>query len=260
MTARKRRIDLWLVERGFADTRHRAQALLLAGKVLVNQQKVEKPGQLVDPEAEIRVLEELRFASRGGLKLQAALDHFRIQVSGRVCADLGASTGGFTDCLLQNGARAVHAYDVGKGQMAWKLRQDPRVWIHDEFNVRDITFEDLPEQVSLATVDLSFISLTKVLLPLTTAMRLRFELWQDRPEALRQELLLLVKPQFEVGKGEVGKGGIVRDPAKRQKVLRSIEDFAMRTGLEAMGSMPAPIPGWKGNQEFLLYLRIPPVL
>ena len=200
----KKRIDQLLVERGLAESRHKAQALLIGGQVLVNQQKVEKPGQPVDPGAEIRILNADRYVSRAGAKLQAALEHFGIAAAGRVCADLGASTGGFTDCLLQSGAQEVHAFDVGEGQLDWRLRTDPRVVVHDGFNVRHISSQDLPRTVSLVTLDLSFISITKVLVPLRNALT-------GCGRTFPVDLILLVKPQFEVGKGLVGKGGIVRN-------------------------------------------------
>jgi 23S rRNA (cytidine1920-2'-O)/16S rRNA (cytidine1409-2'-O)-methyltransferase len=249
----KRRIDLLLVERGLADSRHKAQALLLAGQILVNEQKIEKPGQLVDPEAEIRVLHQLPYVSRAGGKLQAALDYFQIPVEGRVCADLGASTGGFTDCLLQRGACKVYAFDVGKGQLAWKLQSDARVIIHDEFNVRNLGPDDLPG-VSLVTMDLSFISVTRVLPVLRDS--LRYSSAKRECQRLPVDVIVLVKPQFEVGKGEVGKGGIVRDHAKRLKALETVEQFAAQEGFQISGSTPSPVPGAQGNLEFLLYLQL----
>ncbi len=252
----RRRIDQLLVERGLAESRHKAQALLLAGKVLVGEQKVDKPGRMVDPEAPIRILSTLPFASRAGMKLQAALDEFHISAKGRVCADLGASTGGFTDCLLQNGARLVYAFDVGRGQLAWKLQSDPRVVVRDEFNVRNITSRDLPDEISLVTVDLSFISLTKVITPLKDAIAEKRASWKDRPAGSSADLILLVKPQFEVGRGEVGKGGIVRDPSRRRQALESVGTYAESAGLRVVGSIPSPVPGTKGNEEFLLYLRL----
>lgn len=256
----KQRIDLILVEQGFAETRQKARALLLAGKVLVDEQKIDKAGYLVKPDSEICVRGELPFASRAGAKLQAALDHFRIIVKDRVCADFGASTGGFTDCLLQNGARAVHAFDVGKGQIAWKLRSDPRVVVWDEFNVRNISAGDLPEEVSLITIDLSFISLTKILKPLKAALLIKREEWKNPLVAFQVDLVLLVKPQFEVGKGQVGKGGIVRAPEQQRKALQSVREFAKGEGYHVVGSIPSPIKGSKGNQEFLLYLQLFPDL
>lgn len=248
-----------LVERGFAESRHKAQALLLAGQVLVNEQKVEKAARLVEADATIRILGEMPFVSRAGAKLQAALDHFRIVVAGRICADLGSSTGGFVDCLLQNGALSVHAYDVGVGQLAWKLRSDPRVVIHGNCNVRFLTAQHLPEQVSLVTVDLSFISLTKILVPVRNALLERTTAWAQRPADFRVDLVLLVKPQFEAGKGEVGKGGIVRDQAKQLVALAAVERFAAASGFIVCGDLPSPVSGAKGNREFLLHLQLVPV-
>jgi 23S rRNA (cytidine1920-2'-O)/16S rRNA (cytidine1409-2'-O)-methyltransferase len=256
----KRRIDHLLVERGCAESRQKAQAIILAGQVLVDEQKVEKPGQLVAPGSAIRVIGRLPFVSRAGVKLQAALDCFQIPVAGRICADLGASTGGFTDCLLQAGARLVHAFDVGKGQIDWKLRSDLRVVVRDRFNVRNITAHDLPLQISLVTADLSFISLAKILPPLSQALRDRSSEWKDRPDAFHVDLVLLVKPQFEVGKGEVGSGGIVRAPEKRLQAVAHVESSATRQGYEVVGKIPSPISGARGNQEFLLYLRLFPDL
>ncbi len=230
--------------------------MLIAGQVLVSEQKIIKPGQTVPLDAVIRILGTQQYASRSGAKLEAALDHFHIAVEGRICTDLGASTGGFTDCLLQRGARQVYAFDVGRGQLNWRLRSDPRVVVREGFNVRFIKGGDLPPAVSLITADLSFISLTKVLEPLHAALR---ELRGPAFEAAAGpvHVVLLVKPQFEVGKGEVGKGGIVRDPARRAAALSSVESFALRIGYRSMGSIPSPIAGAEGNQEFLLYLRLP---
>jgi 23S rRNA (cytidine1920-2'-O)/16S rRNA (cytidine1409-2'-O)-methyltransferase len=257
----KKRIDLLLVERGVAESRHKAQALLLAGQILVGEQKVEKPGQLVDPNAEIRVLRQLPFVSRAGAKLQAALDHFQISVAGRVCADLGASTGGFTDCLIQNGASRVYAFDVGKGQLAWKLRSDHRVFVRDEFNVRNLGPKDLSE-VSFVSIDLSFISVSKILPALRESL-LAGRISSDPgfpEEGERHELpvdvIVLVKPQFEVGKGEVGKGGIVRDQAKRIRALEVVEESARDAGFRDLGSIVSPVPGAEGNREFLLHLKL----
>jgi 23S rRNA (cytidine1920-2'-O)/16S rRNA (cytidine1409-2'-O)-methyltransferase len=251
----KRRIDLVLVDRGFAESRHKAQALLLAGQVLVDEQKVEKPGQLIDAEAAIRILHQLPFASRAGAKLQAALHYFQISVAEKVCADLGASTGGFTDCLLQNGARTVHAFDVGRGQLAWHLRSDPRIVVRDAFNVRNLNPGDIPAEVSFVCMDLSFISVTKILPALKDAILLN----GPAPREGRQtavDVIILVKPQFEVGKGEVGKGGIVRDPGKRLEALEGVAEFARQMGFRVLGSIPSPITGAQGNQEFLLYVQL----
>jgi 23S rRNA (cytidine1920-2'-O)/16S rRNA (cytidine1409-2'-O)-methyltransferase len=252
----KRRIDLLLVEHGLAESRHRAQALLLAGQILVDGQKIEKPGHLTDSKAQIRVLRQSPFVSRAGAKLKAALNHFQISVAGRVCADLGASTGGFTDCLLQNGARQVIAFDVGKGQLAWKLQSDPRVVIRDQFNVRRIGAADLPDDISVISIDLSFISVTKVLPALKEALSQKRGLAKREYPQLDIDVIVLVKPQFEVGKGEVGRGGIVRDSAKRNQALETVQQFAQQTGFRVIGSMPSPVPGAEGNQEFLLYLRV----
>lgn len=253
----KRRIDLVLVERGFAESRHKAQALLLAGQVLVEEQKIEKPGALIGPDAQIRVLCQLPFASRAGAKLQAALSHFNIPVAGKACVDLGASTGGFTDCLLQNGAGSVHAFDVGKGQLAWKLQSDARVFVRDEFNVRKLSPADLPDNIALVSIDLSFISVTKILPALKDALSSSRALAKQECREPTVDVIVLVKPQFEVGKGEVGKGGIVRDPEKRLKALEGVAEFAARTGFRVLGSISSPVPGAKGNQEFLLHLQLP---
>ena len=260
MKAGKRRIDQLLVERGLVESRQRAQALILAGQVLADEQKIEKPGQAVDVNAAIRLLGQLPFVSRAGTKLNAALDHFQIRVQDRICADLGASTGGFTDCLLQRGAREVHAFDVGRGLLDWRLRTDARVVIHDGFNVRTLAAQDLPAGVSLITIDLSFISVTKILIPLRDALRARFVLDHARPGPDFADVIVLVKPQFEVGKGEVGKGGIVRNPQKQLQALNAVVEFAGNAGCPAIGYLPSPIPGAKGNQEFLLYLRLFPEL
>ena len=245
-----------LVERGIAESRHKAQALLLAGRILVNEQKVEKPGQQVDADAEIRVLRQLQFASRAGAKLQAALEHFQIPINGRTCADLGASTGGFTDCLLQRGASSVYAFDVGQGQMDWKLQADPRVIVRDKFNVRNLSPADLSADISFVCIDLSFISVTKILIPLKESLLNRDASTAIGDIEFPTDIVVLVKPQFEVGKGEVGKGGIVRDEAKRIEALGAIESFSREAGYRVMGSIPSPITGAEGNQEFLLYLRL----
>jgi 23S rRNA (cytidine1920-2'-O)/16S rRNA (cytidine1409-2'-O)-methyltransferase len=251
----KRRIDLVLVERGLAESRHKAQALLLAGQVLVADQKVEKPGQLIDAQAEIRILRQLPFASRAGAKLQAALDHFQISIAEKICADLGASTGGFTDCMLQNGAKTVHAFDVGKGLLAWRLRSDPRIVVRDEFNVRSLRSGDIPRDVSFICMDLSFISVTKILPAVKDAILSNSTSCQECRQST-VDMIILVKPQFEVGKGEVGKGGIVRDPAKRLEALEGVVEFARQLGFRVVGSVPSPITGAHGNQEFLLYVQL----
>jgi 23S rRNA (cytidine1920-2'-O)/16S rRNA (cytidine1409-2'-O)-methyltransferase len=237
---RRQRIDQLLVERGLAPTRQKAQALILAGQVMVNGARSPKAGQTVDVEATVEVLQPLAYVSRGGLKLAGALDHFGVDPAGRVCLDVGASTGGFTDCLLQRGAARVYAVDVGKGQLDWKLRNDARVVLRENVNARHLKPDDIGEPVSLAVCDVSFISVTMILpavVPLVT------------PAA---ELVILVKPQFEVGKGQVGKGGIVRDPELHQAVCRKVQAAVEALGFGA-ALMESPILGAEGNKEFLLY-------
>jgi 23S rRNA (cytidine1920-2'-O)/16S rRNA (cytidine1409-2'-O)-methyltransferase len=245
MKVERRRIDLLLTERGLAPTREKAQALLLAGAVRVNGQRVDKPGDKVAVDASIDVDEALPFVSRGGFKLAAALDHFRVDPGGRTCLDAGASTGGFTDCLLQRGAVRVHCVDVGRGQLDWKLRSDPRVLLHEGVNARYLTAAELGEPVSLAVCDVSFISVTLILPVLPPLLH-------DR-----SEIIVLVKPQFEVGREQVGKGGIVREPALHDAACEKVRSAAGRLGFEALDLMPSPILGAEGNREFLLYGRYP---
>lgn len=232
--------------RGLADSRQRAQGLILSGKVLVGGVRVDKAGAPVDPDADIKVVgEDNPYVSRGGLKLKAALDNFGIDVKGLVCCDIGASTGGFTDCLLQEGASKVYAVDVGYGLIDQRLREDPRVVVIERTNVRYMEPEKLGEPVDLATFDVSFISLKLVLGPVMAVLK---------PGGA---IIALVKPQFEVGKGQVGKGGIVRDEAERLRALTEVKEFASGLGLEAKGEMESPVKGAKGNIEYLLYLKIP---
>jgi len=247
--APRQRIDLLLVELGLAESRTRAQALVMAGAVVVGDQRVDKPGQLVDPALPVRLKEgsaPQRYVSRGALKLEKALDAFQVSPAGLDCADLGASTGGFTDLLLQRGAARVFAVDVGYGQLHPRLRNDPRVVVRERENARALTAEALGARVDLVTGDLSFISL-KLILPAVKAIL--------KPGG---QALLLVKPQFEVGKGEVGKGGVVRDDAKRVAALEAVAAFAVGLGFEVMGHAESPIEGPAGNREWLLWLR-PPV-
>ena len=240
----KQRLDILLVEAGFADTRARAQAMILAGQVLVTNQRIDKPGRLVDTSAEIRIKgETLAYVGRGGLKLEAALREFEIEVRGKACIDVGASTGGFTDCLLQNGAARVWAIDVGHNQLAWKIRQDPRVVVMEGINARTLDSADFPVLFDLATIDVSFISLGRIL---PAVARVTTE---------GAECIALVKPQFEVGKGEVGRGGIVTDPAKHRTVLREIRDSALQAGFDVIGLIASPIRGAEGNREFLMHLK-----
>jgi len=238
----KIRLDRLLVERGLVDSREKAQALIMAGDVLLNGQKAMKAGQAVAPDAAVELLARPPYVSRGGLKLAAALTHFSLDVAGLVCLDIGSSTGGFTDALLQAGAARVHAVDVGTGQLAWPLRTDPRVVAHEGINARELRFEDIGERVSLLTCDVSFISVTLIL---PAVVRL---LHSDG------RMVILVKPQFEVGKGQVGKGGIVREPelhlAACERVRRAVEEFRFTTNI-----MESPILGAEGNKEFLLYAR-----
>lgn len=244
MSQKKERLDILLVERGLAPSRERARALIMAGQVVVDDHAAEKAGQAVSPEADIRIKGEvLPFVSRGGLKLRKALEEFGVDVTGLTAIDVGASTGGFTDCLLQHGAKKVFAVDVGYGQLAWKLRQDERVVNLEKTNIRHLEPETLGEAPDLAVIDASFISLEKVLPP---ALRLIRE---------GGRVIALIKPQFEVGKGEVGKGGVVRDEAKHRRVIDEIVELAGRLSLEVLGITESPILGPKGNREFLIYLR-----
>ena len=240
----KERIDKLMVERGLVDSRTRAQALILAGQVLVREQRVDKPGQLIDPDAEIRIKgETLRYAGRGGLKLEAALRAFNIDPGGKNCLDVGASTGGFTDCLLQHGAARVWAVDVGHNQLVWRLRQDPRVVALEGVNARNLNPGLFPVRFDLATVDVSFISLTKILPALRPCLT-------DAADCIA-----LIKPQFEVGKGEVGRGGIVTDAAKHRRVLNEIKYAAVAIGFHPVWLIESPILGAEGNREFLIHLR-----
>jgi 23S rRNA (cytidine1920-2'-O)/16S rRNA (cytidine1409-2'-O)-methyltransferase len=238
----KQRVDQLLVERGLAESREKAQALLLAGEVLVNGQRVDKPGRSVSTDAQVEITGKLPYVSRGGLKLEAALKAFAVDPQGKVCLDIGASTGGFTDCLLQHGAERVYAIDTGAGQINWKLRSDPRVILREHCNARHLAPEDIGEPASLLVCDVSFISLT-LLLPRFPALL--------RPDG---EMILLIKPQFEVGKGMVGKGGIVRDPQLRQDACEKVRQAAERLGYRT-AILPSPILGAEGNQEFLLYVH-----
>lgn len=240
----KERLDKLLVDLGLAASRERARALILAGKVVVDDHRIDKAGVRVDVEAQVRLKgADLAYVSRGGLKLEKALACFPVAVSGRVAIDVGASTGGFTDCLLQNGAVKVYAVDVGYGQLAWKLRDDSRVVNMERSNIRAMTADKFDPLSSLAVIDASFISLSKVLpstLPLLTA---------------DAEIIALIKPQFEVGKGLVGKGGVVKDPQLHQQVIENTERLAIELGCAVLGVEASPILGPKGNREFLIYLR-----
>ena len=240
----KIRLDQLVLLQGLAPTLRKAQALIAAGQVLVNDQPADKVGSLFAEDCRARLKgTSCPYVSRGGLKLAAGLDHFRIDPAGLVCADIGASTGGFTDCLLQRGAARVYAIDVGYGQLAWKLRQDPRVVVMERTNARNLKPGDLEETLDLAVIDASFISLKTLLPPLLVFFP---------PGAIR--VLALIKPQFEVGRGRLGTGGVVRDSDLHEKVIEEIRGFADTLGLTPVGVCPSPILGPKGNREFLIYL------
>jgi 23S rRNA (cytidine1920-2'-O)/16S rRNA (cytidine1409-2'-O)-methyltransferase len=240
--AGRSRLDVLLVERGLAESRQRAVALIIAGKVQVDGYQASKAGQRVAADAKVELLDQDEtYVSRGGFKLASALDSFSIEVAHLVVMDVGASTGGFTDCLLQRGAKKVYAIDVGYGQLAWQLRQDPRVVTVERCNVRYLTSKQVPELVDLAVIDTSFISLTKVI-----------------PKVLEfvkggGQLLALIKPQFEVGRGQVGKGGVVRDLELHRQVVRKIEQFCQGQGMEVRGVKESSLLGPKGNREFFIF-------
>ncbi len=239
----KTRLDVLLADRGLAESRERAQALVLAGQVLVNGQVADKPGMSVAGDAKVLVAAPLPYVSRGGTKLAHGLDSFGLDVAGCVALDAGASTGGFTDCLLQRGAARVYAVDVGTGQLAWRLRQDPRVVVLDRTNIRYL--ESLPEPCDLAVADLAFISLRLALPAIWTLCR------------AGAQVVVLVKPQFEAGRDQVGKGGVVRDPAVRQAVVSELSDWAAGEGWQVRGVTESPITGPAGNVEYLLWLTKP---
>lgn len=238
----KKRIDQLLVERGLVESRVRAQALIIAGEVLIDGQKADKPGRSVADDCRLELLAKLPYVSRGGFKLAGALDHFHIDVTGWTCIDVGSSTGGFTDCLLQRGAARVCAIDVGKGQLDWKLRNDPRVEVREGVNARYLDPADFPERFHLAVCDASFISVT-LLIPAFAPL-------------LREDgtMVILVKPQFEVGKGEVGKGGIVREPQLHQAACDRVRACVEQLGFSTQ-IIDSPILGAEGNKEFLLYAQ-----
>ncbi len=240
----KKRLDALVVEKQLAESRGRAQALIMAGNILVDDTPVDKPGAFVRAGAVITSrAEDLKFVSRGGLKLEHALDVFSVDVAGAKCLDVGASTGGFTDCLLQRGAKSVCAVDVGYGQLAWKLRNDGRVHVIERKNIRYMTAEDLPAPFDIVTIDVSFISL-KIVVPVVRTFL--------KPAG---QILALVKPQFEVGKDQVGKGGVVRDSALHDAVTEGLASFFHeKCRLESMGITPSPISGPKGNREFIMLL------
>jgi 23S rRNA (cytidine1920-2'-O)/16S rRNA (cytidine1409-2'-O)-methyltransferase len=240
---KRERVDRLLVERGLAPTRTRAQALVMAGRVLAGERRVEKSSETFPPDAPLRVRggddPAARYVGRGGLKLEKALAEFRIDPAGRTCLDVGASTGGFTDCLLQHGARRVVALDVGHNQIDWRLRTDPRVEVREGVNARHLKREEFAERFDLAVMDVSFISATKVLPAIVPLLN---------PGG---RVVVLIKPQFEVGKGEVGKGGVVRDPAQHARVVEEVNSAACALGFTVLGVTDSPITGADGNREFL---------
>ena len=244
----KTRLDKLLVDRGLVPSRERAQALILAGKVLVNEQKIDKSGAAVDPDSNLRLLgDDLKYVSRGGIKLEKALDHWVIDVKGKTCLDVGASTGGFTDCLLQHGAARVGAIDTGYGQLDLRLRNDPRVWLLEKTNARYLTAADLGLQADFIAMDVSFISAILVL-PAVIAAALPVE----NTARCGRQIVVLVKPQFEAGREHVGKGGIVRDEQAQLAALAKVRDCLIAQGCARTDSIDSPILGAEGNREFLL--------
>ena len=243
----KQRIDILMQTRGIAESRTKAQAMIMAGVVLVNEQRVDKASETYSEDVVIRIKgdsPESRYVSRGGLKLEKALDEFGIDVTGLTCLDVGSSTGGFTDCLLQHGAKHVFAIDSGTNQLVWKLRNDPRVEVRENTNARELKTTDFPSAFDLIVMDVSFISVTKIFPALLDLLA---------PDG---KIVTLIKPQFEVGRGEVGKGGIVREPEKHQRVVNEINEFAGELRLTCLGVIESPILGAEGNKEFLsLYER-----
>ena len=244
---KKERIDKLLVDKGFAESRTKAQALVMSGVVLVEEKRIEKSSESFTADKQIRIKgdsAESRYVGRGGLKLEKALDEFHIRLDEYICLDVGASTGGFTDCLLQNGAKKVFAIDVGTNQLAWKIRNDPRVEARENVNARYLKPEDFGEEFDLIVMDVSFISVTKILPALKALL------------AENGKIVALIKPQFEVGKGEVGKGGIVRDEEKHRSVIEKVNSFAGEIGLKVSGLIDSPIYGAEGNKEFLVLYEI----
>jgi len=240
---KRERIDKLLVAKGLADSRTKAQAMVMAGVVLVDNQRVEKPSDQFLPDAPVRIKDAdnpaAKYVGRGGVKLEAALRQFQIDVTGLTCLDVGASTGGFTDCLLQHGATRLFAVDVGHNQLDWRLRNDPRVEVREGVNARYLQPEEFTTKFDLIVVDVSFISLTKVIPALVPLMK------------AEGRLIALIKPQFEVGKGEVGSGGVVKDPEQHERVVREVTDFAETLNLRRLGLIESPIKGAEGNVEFL---------
>ena len=240
----KERLDVLLVSQGLATSREKAKAVIMAGNVLVNGQREDKAGTMIDVKAQITVKgSQLKYVSRGGLKLEKAMSHFDLTLAGKVCMDVGASTGGFTDCMLQNGAVKVYSVDVGHGQLDWKLRNDERVTCMEKTNIRYVVPENIAEPPAFVSIDVSFISLTKVLLPVRNLM------------TADGEIVCLIKPQFEAGREKVGKKGVVRDPKVHEEVIHKVIDYAAEIGLESRNLEFSPIKGPEGNIEYLLQLK-----
>jgi 23S rRNA (cytidine1920-2'-O)/16S rRNA (cytidine1409-2'-O)-methyltransferase len=244
-TLKKSRLDILLFEKGLVESREKAKAVILEGSVLVNGIVVDKAGALVRSDDEMVVVKKMPFVSRGGLKLEHAIRHFDIDVSGKTAMDVGASTGGFTDCLLQNGARKVFAIDVGYGQFSWILRTDERVVLFEKSNIRYLDKDLIFDEIDIAVIDVSFISLLKVIPNVLGFLK---------PCGV---IVALIKPQFEAGRKDVGKGGVVRSEEKRLEIIENIKDETGKMGLEVLGVTPSPLKGPKGNVEYLLYLRKP---
>lgn len=241
---KKERLDVLMVQRNLAESREKAKALIMSGIVYVNGQKEDKAGTSFEETVQIEVRgNTLKYVSRGGLKLEKAMSRFGVQLAGKVCMDVGASTGGFTDCMLQNGAVKVYAVDVGHGQLAWKLRNDERVVCMEKTNIRYVTPEDIADPIGFASIDVSFISLTKVLEPVKALL-------EDNGQ-----IVCLIKPQFEAGREKVGKKGVVREPAVHLEVIDMVIDYALSIGFEALNLEFSPIKGPEGNIEYLLYLQ-----
>ena len=244
MKPQKQRLDLLLVERGLCESREKAQRAIMAGSVRVGEAVADKPGTRVPEDALLSVKQECRYVGRGGLKMEAALQHFGVDPTGRICLDIGASTGGFTDCLLQHGAAKVHAIDVGHSQLDWKIRSDPRVVVREKLNARYLTRQEIPDPIDICVIDVSFISLT-LILPAAFPLL-----------APGGVILALIKPQFELSKEEVDVGrGVVRDPLAQQRAVEKIERFVRETGKTWVGVIESPILGGEGNREFLACLR-----
>lgn len=240
----KERLDVLLIERGFFDSREKAKAVIMAGEVFVNGQREDKAGSKFDKEADIEVKgKALRYVSRGGLKLEKAVEVYKLDLADKVCIDIGSSTGGFTDCMLQNGAEKVYAIDVGTNQLAWKLREDRRVVSMEKTNIRYVTEDDLPEKADFASVDVSFISLTKVLKAAVNLLN------------TDAEMVCLIKPQFEAGREKVGKKGVVRDFSVHKEVIKLVINFALSLNFLIKGLTFSPVKGPEGNIEYLLYIQ-----